>query len=647
MGLLSTISVGVEIDEGQVVVVSVEQKSSLRVVSMGRVLLPEGVVVRGRIEDPATLARAVKQAAASAQPEPIALDNVVTGLPESQVYMRLFELGEHATQERNLLVMEEAKTSIPIPENDMLLAYSVVSEEAGRVEIFLVGVHREVYQEWSDFWKNLGVEVTFDMESLALARGLFRKELSAGVAVVDVGRATTSVMIFSDLGLRYSYLIDVGEEPLVKALVESAVLGEIDLVEWLRDEGLVAGDEKAKGVLQKALLPLRDGVRASLDYYRTKWSEDIQQVILVGHSSSVKGLADYLKDELEVGVWLGEAWLVRNRQSVDFVEALGLAMWNTENAGISLMFDVEGEQFEKKGSSVHGEVRELQTLGGAVPRSKGNRKMWIELVILILLILFGAAGLWWFWQSRESARNAASESVRATRQSFSHWESFEVFVPLSVGGAGERGVPARLITTSVPAEEMSKGDDELYETMLLEIGDYERLWKRPVLIVESKDDDVGLVWLAYDDDSANSLLVESVVRELDGNVSYAVSNIEKLEVRRIDDTEWVLLGEVTLALEREIAVELSPAPDELVVDDTEDGVPILDQADEGVVFVTVLPTQIGYLNVRSGPDTTYKQVARVLPGEEYVLLEEDGDWVKIVIDDELEGWVFGTFVEKL
>ena len=66
--------------------------------------------------------------------------------------------------------------------------------------------------------------------------------------------------------------------------------------------------------------------------------------------------------------------------------------------------------------------------------------------------------------------------------------------------------------------------------------------------------------------------------------------------------------------------------------------------------VTILSTPTGWLRVRGGPGTGFAEVARVNPGEEYSLLEKDGDWLKIALESELEeekteGWILGQYGE--
>ena len=58
-------------------------------------------------------------------------------------------------------------------------------------------------------------------------------------------------------------------------------------------------------------------------------------------------------------------------------------------------------------------------------------------------------------------------------------------------------------------------------------------------------------------------------------------------------------------------------------------------------------TPTGWLNVRSGPGTSFAPVGRVNPGEVYPLLAEEGEWYRIKFEREgqaKEGWVAKQYV---
>lgn len=61
----------------------------------------------------------------------------------------------------------------------------------------------------------------------------------------------------------------------------------------------------------------------------------------------------------------------------------------------------------------------------------------------------------------------------------------------------------------------------------------------------------------------------------------------------------------------------------------------------------ILPTGLGYLNVRSKPSTSGLLVAKVNPGETYEYTENIGDWYKISLSDGKEGWVSKRYVKEI
>ncbi len=62
--------------------------------------------------------------------------------------------------------------------------------------------------------------------------------------------------------------------------------------------------------------------------------------------------------------------------------------------------------------------------------------------------------------------------------------------------------------------------------------------------------------------------------------------------------------------------------------------------------VTILKTPNGFLRVRNGPGTNFGEVARVKTGEEYTIVDEQGNWYKISVDGSTEGWVSSQFAQK-
>jgi len=69
--------------------------------------------------------------------------------------------------------------------------------------------------------------------------------------------------------------------------------------------------------------------------------------------------------------------------------------------------------------------------------------------------------------------------------------------------------------------------------------------------------------------------------------------------------------------------------------------------DEQQTMVKILPTGVGWLRVRAEATTGSSELAKVDVGNEYVLLEDGVEWVRIKVSDDVEGWVSKAYVEIL
>jgi len=69
--------------------------------------------------------------------------------------------------------------------------------------------------------------------------------------------------------------------------------------------------------------------------------------------------------------------------------------------------------------------------------------------------------------------------------------------------------------------------------------------------------------------------------------------------------------------------------------------------EEEIGQITIKDIVLNGLNLRNGPGTNYVIITKIYPGTNYTLLQEQGEWYKIKVDEETEGWLFATYVLKL
>lgn len=62
--------------------------------------------------------------------------------------------------------------------------------------------------------------------------------------------------------------------------------------------------------------------------------------------------------------------------------------------------------------------------------------------------------------------------------------------------------------------------------------------------------------------------------------------------------------------------------------------------------IIITETGTGWLRVRELASKNSKEVEKVTVGESYVLLEEEEDWYKIRVNEEVDGWISASYAER-
>ncbi len=121
------------------------------------------------------------------------------------------------------------------------------------------------------------------------------------------------------------------------------------------------------------------------------------------------------------------------------------------------------------------------------------------------------------------------------------------------------------------------------------------------------------------------------IGEGEHRISISAPGYKEIEIMSRAMNGYRLVAEVDLIKqEEEIVEQLSPTPTEGKTGPT----------------VTISDTPTGWLRVRSGPGTSYEERAKVNPGEEFNLVEEDSGWYKIEYEEGEEGWISASYAEK-
>jgi type IV pilus assembly protein PilM len=399
-------SVGLNIADHTIEVVELEKIGrEIKISSLARIILEPGVVERGRIKNEEKLAQAVKDVLVKARPNAIKTSSVIFGLPESQVYIHVFNIAAADKKNIEAAVLSEAQSTIPLKEQDLLYAYRVLNNTKSikeSVEILLVATSRQVILEWQQFFEkiNLAVEL-FDIEALATFRGLFNKLPEEPIGLLDLGAATTNLSIFTSAGLRYSYSIKCAGQDFTGQIAQELKIDFKEAEKLKIQKGLGENqNQSVNTILKKSLEKIVDEIKINIDYWQKNNSQEIKEIILLGGSSQMSGLASYF-NSLDLGFKAKLAkpvyQLMSGRSTFKYIEAIGLALRGLDNKWSRIDPCISGLENTK------GELKAGRRFEGAkkIPINIFSPQKWITIVFLICFLLFCLSLIVIFYTKRE------------------------------------------------------------------------------------------------------------------------------------------------------------------------------------------------------------------------------------------------------
>lgn len=338
--------VGVDISESSIKYIGFKPShysgKALRLGRWGEVALPEGVVSRGEVKNVEGLAAALKTVVSESGERYARLS-----LPEERVYFFETDIDKSSRDESLRSELEfKLEENVPIPSRDSYFDYQVFKNEhsASGVSAVVAVAPRSIVDSYYEACRLAGlVPLSFEVELQAIARAATSVGDRATRLIVDFGRSRTGIGIVHRGLLLYTSTVEVGGNDLSAAL--RRVVGDKTEDEFTTikiEQGLVGGtNNKASAeALLSMVSAVKDEIMLRLQYWNdndTGSKRPIEQVILCGGSSNLRGLTAYLEETLGIDTVLADVWQnaldakndapeIDKRHSYGYATAIGLGL---------------------------------------------------------------------------------------------------------------------------------------------------------------------------------------------------------------------------------------------------------------------------------------------------------------------------------
>lgn len=279
--------------------------------------LPEGAVSRGEVLEPHTVASSLKQLWSKGG---FKSRDVILGMGNQRVLARDLTV-PRASQERIRESLPfQVQDMLPVPVADALLDFYPVSEGESEhgpvVHGLLIAAVKDAVLANVNAVHLAGLNVVgVDLIPFALSRVLLPRGGKGTVALIDIGGASTSVVIVSDGVPQFVRLIPTGGDDLSQALATrleitndeaDALKSELGLARQLQS----AEQQRSVEIIYEITNELLSSLRNTINYYvNTRPDRPVTGIVLTGGASRLPGFVETLGNFTRLTVTPGDPFV--------------------------------------------------------------------------------------------------------------------------------------------------------------------------------------------------------------------------------------------------------------------------------------------------------------------------------------------------
>lgn len=280
----------------------------------GQVAVPAGSVRDGEVVDAPAVAAAVRELWAATK---FSSKDVVLGIANQRVVVRTVEVAWLPPAELRQSLALQVADQLPMPVSEAVLDFHPLEEVHGprgrTLRGLLVAAVRESVLGNIRCVEKAGLRpVSVDLTSFAVLRSLGSTGVDAATTevLVDIGARVTNIVVHTAGVPHFVRILLMGGQDLTDALAErlGTSLQEAEGIKQAAGmHGIVGIPPNAARTIDTAAQALVDEIRGSLDYFRSTFSGNHpERVVLSGGASSLQGFGERLAQGVRIPVVQGD-----------------------------------------------------------------------------------------------------------------------------------------------------------------------------------------------------------------------------------------------------------------------------------------------------------------------------------------------------
>jgi type IV pilus assembly protein PilM len=242
----------------------------------------------------------------------ISTKNVVSSLPQDQVFTQVISLPKLSEDELMSALKWEAEQYVPIPLSEVTLTHQIIgqSNEKGKekIEVLLAAAPNRLVDRMVMILKTAGFNlISLELEIMAVARSLI-PSISGTTMIVDLGAKATDIAVIDEGQTIFVRSLATAGEALTRAVAAGLGL-DINQAEAYK-KAYGADPEKLEGKMLEAITPVIDVVitemEKTIQFHQLEKNKKISRVILTGGTAGLPAMASLMVKKLNLEIQIGD-----------------------------------------------------------------------------------------------------------------------------------------------------------------------------------------------------------------------------------------------------------------------------------------------------------------------------------------------------
>lgn len=245
----------------------------------------------------------------------ISTKNVAVGIPSDKVFTAVFDMDRLTPDEMSKTLKYQADAMIPTPLDESKVDWALIGDspvDKTKVEVLLSSVPNKLVEDRLDLLESIGLNVVaFEPDNLALVRALLPPDTTQPQMVLDIGLASTDLVIVMNGAPRLTRAIPTGTEAFVKAAMQNLSIEQSQAEQFVFKFGL--SKDKLEGQIHQAIMSTVDilvaEIEKSIKFFQTRYTDvPINRIVVTGGASTLPEFPLYLANKFGISVEIGNAW---------------------------------------------------------------------------------------------------------------------------------------------------------------------------------------------------------------------------------------------------------------------------------------------------------------------------------------------------